>query len=153
VRKGSYDELISFSENNGIPLSFTVNEEDLYFIMDKDKRRKIIDLTGYKTIQKNVVGKLKGAEKVILLPAGARDDKVRNYCSEFSGPNVVGLAFTKLDEEEAVAHMFNNLIYLEQPLCFLTTGLDVNDLVIPDTDTFFQILLEGNICKTKERKP
>jgi signal recognition particle GTPase len=43
-KKGCWDEHIIFSESNGIPFSFAVNEEDLFQKIAKDRTRKIIDI-------------------------------------------------------------------------------------------------------------
>lgn len=151
IRRGSYDELMSFSEINGITFSFITNEEDLFFLMDKDMKKKIIDLTGHLAIQKAIVARLKDVKRLILLPAGARDEKIRDYYSQFKGENVGGLVFTKLDEEERVGHILNHLIELKEPLSLFTTGPDIDDIHTPTIETFYKIIAEGNICKPKEK--
>jgi flagellar biosynthesis GTPase FlhF len=152
TRRGSYDDLMSFSENAGIPFSFTTNEEDLCFILGKDRRKKIIDISGHLIFQKSVVEKLKDVRRLILLPAGARDEKFRYYFNQFDDSRVVGLAFTKLDEEETLGHICRNAMSLDKPLCFLTTGINVDDIVMPDKDVFYKIILEGNPWKTEEKR-
>ncbi len=151
-RKGCWDEHIIFSESNGIPFSFAVNEEDLFQKIAKDRTRKIIDISGSIDLQKRVTARLKDIKKIILLPAGARDEKIKNYCNRFNDPNIAGIVFTKLDEEETLGHICHNLIFLEQPVCFLTTGMDIGDLLTPNHETFYKILLEGNIWKTGEKR-
>ncbi len=146
-KKGGFDELMIFSENTGIPFSFTTNEDDLYFIMEKDRTRKVIDLTGQLSIQKRISERLADAGRLIVMPAGARDEKVRNYCREFGGTGKAGLAYTKIDEEETLGHLCDNLIQLGQSLSLLTSGMAVEDVIMPDQDTFYKILLEGNIWK------
>jgi len=151
--KGSYDDLMSFSERHGLPFSFTTNEEDVSFIVERDRRQKIIDVTGHLNIQRKVLEKLRDIKKMIVLPAGARDDKMQSYCSNFSDIANSMIGFTKLDEEESLGHIGHNLINLGQPLSFLTTGIDIDDIVIPDHESLFKILLEGNTWKKEERKP
>ncbi|MCX5813500.1 MAG: DUF87 domain-containing protein [Proteobacteria bacterium] len=152
ARKGCWDEHIIFSESNGIPFSFASSEEDLFLKIAKDRTRKIIDISGYIDLQKRVVTRLKDVKKIILLPAGARDEKIRNYCNRFSDSNIAGLIFTKLDEEETLGHICHNLIFLEQPVCCLTTGMGIGDVLTPNHETFYKILLEGNIWKTGEKR-
>jgi flagellar biosynthesis GTPase FlhF len=151
--KGSYDDLMSFSESNGLPFSFTTSEEDIGFIVERDRRQKIIDITGHSYIQRKVLEKLRDINKVIVLPAGARDEKIRSYCSDFGDVSRSTVGFTKLDEEENLGHLGHNLINLGQPLSFLTTGIGIDDIIIPDHESFFKILLEGNTWKKEERKP
>ena len=152
VDKGNCDELMSFAENAGIPFSFTMDEDDLCYIIGKDSRKKIIDPTGHMIYQKRIAEKLKDLKKVILLPAGARDDKIINYCNQFNDLNVAGLIFTKLDEEETLGHICHDLIFLAQPVCCLTTGMNTSDVVIPTHEIFYKILLEGNIWKASEKR-
>jgi flagellar biosynthesis GTPase FlhF len=151
--KGSYDDLMSFSERHGLPFSFTTNEEDISFIVERDRRQKIIDVTGHSNIQRKVLEKLRDIKKMIVLPAGARDDKMQSYCSNFSDVANSTIGFTKLDEEESLGHIGHNLINLGQPLSFLTTGIGIDDIVMPDHESLFKILLEGNTWKKEERKP
>jgi len=150
--KGSYDDLMSFSESQGLPFSFTTNEEDINYIVERDRRQKIIDITGHSNVQKHVLEKLRGINKIIVLPAGARDDKMRRYCNEFGNGGDTAIGFTKLDEEENLGHIGHNLIKLGLPVSFLTTGISVDDIVIPDHESLFKILLEGNTWKREERK-
>jgi flagellar biosynthesis GTPase FlhF len=118
----------------------------------KDRSRKIIDISGYIDLQKRIVKRLKDVKKIILLPAGARDEKIRNYCDRFSDSNIAGIVFTKLDEEDTLGHICHNLIFLEQPVCCLTTGMGIDDILTPNYETFYKILLEGNIWKTGEKR-
>lgn len=151
--KGSYDDLMSFSESHGIPFSFTTNEDDIGFIVERDRRQKIIDVTGHSIIQRKVLERLQDINKVIVLPAGARDEKIRCYCSDFSDVSNSTIGFTKLDEEENLGHLGHNLMNLGQPLSFLTMGIGIDDIIMPDHESLFKILLEGNTWKKEERKP
>jgi len=151
--KGSYDDLMSFSEKHGLPFSFTTNEEDIGFIVERDRRQKIIDITGHSNIQRKVLERLKDICKIIVLPAGARDEKMQSYCSEFDNGTNTTVGFTKLDEEESLGHIGHNLIRLGLPVSLLTNGIGIDDIVIPDHESLFKILLEGNIWKKEERKP
>lgn len=150
--KGSYDDLMSFSESHGLPFSFTTNGEDIGFIVERDRRKKIIDITGHLNVQKQVLERLRDIYKIIVLPAGARDDKMRSYCSEFGDATDSTIGFTKLDEEENLGHIGHNLIKLGLPLSFLTIGIGIDEIVIPDHESLFKILLEGNTWKREERK-
>ncbi|MCX5807246.1 MAG: hypothetical protein NT010_14490 [Proteobacteria bacterium] len=152
ARKGFLDEHAFFSETNGIPFSFAASEEDLFSKITKDRTRKIIDISGHVDLQKRIAARLKDIGKIILLPAGARDEKIRNYCNGFNDSNIAGLIFTKIDEEETLGHICHNLILLERPICCFTTGMDVGDILVPNYETFYKILLEGNIWKTGERR-
>jgi flagellar biosynthesis GTPase FlhF len=152
LRRGGSDDLMSFAERCGMPFSFTTNEDNLCYTVEKDERRKIIDLAGSMLSQKRIAERLKDARKILLLPAGARDEKIRSCSEQFSGTNVAGIIFTKLDEEATIGHICQNLIALKQSICGLTVGMDADDFVMPGHETFYKILLEGNIWKAKERR-
>ncbi len=151
--KGSYDDLMSFSETHGLSFSFTTNEEDISFIVERDRRQKIIDITGHSNIQRKVLERLKDICKIIVLPAGARDEKMQSYCSALDNVTNTTIGFTKLDEEESLGHIGHNLIGLGLPVSLLTKGIGIDDIVIPEHESLFKILLEGNIWKKEERKP
>jgi flagellar biosynthesis GTPase FlhF len=151
--KGSYDDLMSFSERHGLPFSFTTNEEDIGFIVERDRRQKLIDITGHSSIQRRVLDRLRDINKVIVLPAGARDEKIQGYCDAYGDISNTAVGFTKLDEEQHLGHLGHNLINLGQPLGFLTTGIGIDDIIIPDHESLFKILIEGNTWKNEERKP
>jgi len=151
--KGSYDDLMSFSESHGIPFSFTTNGDDISFIVERDKRQKIIDVGGHPNIQRRVLEKIRDINKIIVLPAGARDEKMQAYCNEFGDVTNSTIGFTKLDEEENLGHIGHNLIKLGYPVSLLTIGIGIDDIVIPDNESLFKILLEGNIWKKEERRP
>jgi len=151
LRRGA-DDLMSFAERCGMPFAFTSNEDNLCHTVGKDGRRKIIDVAGSMIAQKRVADLLKDVKKVLLLPAGARDEKMKSCADQFIGTSIAGLIFTKLDEEETIGHVCHNLIALERPVCALTTGINADDIVMPSHETFHKILLEGNSWKPKEKR-
>jgi flagellar biosynthesis GTPase FlhF len=152
LKRGGADDLMSFAERCGMPFSFTANEDNLCHTVEKDDRRKIIDLAGTMTSQKRVAERLKDVRKILLLPAGARDEKMKSCSDQFGSINIAGLIFTKIDEEEVIGHICHSLIALEHPVCGLTIGTNAEDIVMPNQETFYKILLEGNLWRTKERR-
>ena len=148
-RKGAADDLRAFSEERGIPFS-TASEEEIPARAASGESRKIVDLSGTMDQQKRVAKKLGQSEKIMVLPAGARDEKMKACCEAFGGQDLHGLIFTKLDEEETVGHIFDNLIRLSLPLSFFTTGSGEKDIVTPNNDLLYKILIEGNSWKRRE---
>jgi flagellar biosynthesis GTPase FlhF len=149
-RKGSREDLKAFAEERSIPFSFISGEEELVARLDPNGPRRIVDLSGPLDHQKRTAKRLQDVEKVLVLPAGARDEKMQACCDLMKGQNLTGLIFTKLDEEETVGHIFDNLIKLSLPLSFLTTGEGETDMVTPNSDTLYKILIEGNKWKRRE---
>jgi flagellar biosynthesis GTPase FlhF len=145
VKKSSYDELRAFSESTGVPFQFTTNPEDLLMKAKRNTGKTLIDLTGQVTIQKQVVEQLKEFKKIIVLPAGARDEKMEQYVRLFQNCNIAGLVFSKLDEEEYLGSLCCNVMKLGRPVCFMTKGTGLNDILRHDKETFSRILIEGAI--------
>lgn len=151
-KKDRYNEFMLFSEQTGIPFYFTVNDEDLPFIVERESRKKIIDVTGNERLQRKAVERLKGSSKLVLFPAWTRPEKVVDFCNQFSGPDVSGLVFTKLDEERSLGHVCGHLLALEKPVYFLTTGMGIGDIIVPDQETFYRLVLEENVWRREEKR-
>jgi len=150
-RRERYNELMMFSEHTGVPFYFTVNDEDLPFIVERETRKKIIDVTGNELLQKKAMERLKGSKKMLLFPSWIRSEKIRDYCGQFNGNDVAGLIFTKLDEEKSLGHVMAQMVALEKPVYFLTTGMGIQDIVVPDQETFYTLVLEENIWRREEK--
>ena len=95
VKKSSYDELLAFSESTGVPFQFSTNLEDLIAKIKQTRGKLFIDLTGQIDIQKKVIDKLGEFKKIIVLPAGARDDKIEQYIKTFQHCNIAGTCLFK----------------------------------------------------------
>lgn len=152
VRKDRYNEYMMFSESSGVPFYFASTEEDLLFIMERDARKKIIDMTGQIQLQKGLSERLKDTQKFVLAPAWARETKVREYCDQLRDVDISGLIITKLDEENTLGHICDYVMDLAKPVFFFTTGMDIRDLVVADHEIFYTILLRENLWRSEERK-
>ena len=127
--------------------------EELSTRLDTNGTRKIIDFTGDFPFQVKLALRLPQVKLLMVLPAGARDEKMKHCCDMLTGQNVAGLIFTKIDEEEAAGHIFGSLLRLSLPLCYLTCGSAVKDILTPDSDILYKILIEGNPWKRRENGP
>lgn len=153
VKRGSYDEYKAFSEKTGIPFVFTTGIDDLCLKVGKGTDKRIVDITGHVDFQEKIAERLSMVKKVVVLPAGARDEKMKSCLNKFMGMNnMAGLIFTKLDEEDSLGHLCHNLINLGQPLCCVTTGINLQDIVIPDVEILGKLFLEGNQWKREENE-
>ena len=145
VRRSSYEELILFSEQTGIPIQFTVTVDDLVEKVCETSGMVIVDVTGQVDCQKEAVEALTETEKVIVLPAGISDAKAQRYLKTFESCNPVGVVFTKLDEEETPGDLCRQMFKFAMPVCFIAKGINQADMVIPDRDNVFKMLIEGVI--------
>jgi flagellar biosynthesis GTPase FlhF len=150
-RRERYNEIMMFSEHTGIPFYFTINDEDLPLIVERETRKKIIDVTGNELLQKKAVDRLKGSKKLVLFPSWIRGEKIKDYCGQFNGTDLAGLIFTKLDEEKSLGHVIAHLVALKRPVYFLTTGTGIQDIVVPDQETFYTLVLEENVWRREEK--
>ena len=145
VRKSSYDELLSFSEKTGIPFQFATTVEDLIRKVREPGGKKLIDVTGHLAYQKQVMGQLGEMKKVVVFPAGGRHEAFEHYLNVLEGISLSGLVFTKLDEEDRLGHLCNSIIKLGRPIAALTKGAGLEDIIVPDHETFGKILIEGRV--------
>lgn len=145
VKQSSYDEMRAFSNTTGVPFQFSTSIDDLAVKAGRIKGKLFIDLTGQMDIQKKVMDRLEGMKKVVVFPAGTKDDKMSYYMKTFQQCNVVGLVFSKLDEEERFGDFCYSVLTLNQPVCFMTKGIKPNDIVPYNKETFSRILIEGAI--------
>jgi len=145
IRKSSYDELLAFSQIAGVPFQFSTDLEDLLTKTKQVAGKVLIDLTGQIDIQKRAVAKLREFKKIIVLPAGARGEKMEQYVKTFQNSNIAGVVFSKLDEEERLGSFCYSMMQLNQPVCFMTKGINLNDILFFDKETFSRILIEGAI--------
>ena len=145
VKKSSYDELLAFSESTGVPFQFSTNLEDLLIKIRQAAGKLFIDLTGQIDIQRRIIDRLGEFKKIIVIPAGARDDKIEQYIKTFQNCNIAGLVFSKLDEEERLGNFCYSVLMLNRPVCFMTKGIKLNDILPYEKETFSRILIEGAI--------
>jgi len=142
VRKGSYDELLAFSEKTGVPFQFATTIDDLLKKVHEAGGKKLIDVTGHLAYQKEVIGPLREMKKIIVFSAGSRDETIEHYLNVIKGVSVAGLIFTKLDEQQHLGHLCNTIMKLGIPIAAMTRGAGLNDILIPDHETFGKVLIE-----------
>ncbi|HOV91255.1 MAG TPA: hypothetical protein PKW07_11165 [Syntrophorhabdaceae bacterium] len=136
-------------EKDSIEHFYGDNMERLCAFIDRDERKKIIDIPGILELQKDAADRLKDVSTIVVFSAGSRDEKIKNYLEIFSKKDRKGLVFTRLDEEETLGHILSNLILLGENICCFTTGTGISDIIMPGKDTFYKILLEGNRWRRK----
>jgi len=129
-------------------------EEDLRKKMSLAGDRKvIIDVSFPEHDQiENLVSKLfSNSERILILSAGMRDEKIVSYCDRYRNL-ISGVAFTKVDEEIFCGHLLTHLIKLQVPISFLGIGKEIEDILTPEEERFFKTLIEGNTWMGRERR-
>lgn len=153
ARKDRYNEYMMFSENTGVPFYFANTEDDVMYVMERDRRKKIIDMPSEAQLQKRIADRLKDLQKLVLAPAWVREAKIRQYCDQFNRMGASGFVITKLDEEKTLGHICDYVIDMAKPVYFLTTGIDICNLVEADHDDFYRILLGESLWGSEGREP
>ncbi|MCX7966539.1 MAG: hypothetical protein N2596_07940 [Syntrophorhabdaceae bacterium] len=146
------DNSFSEDEKNRINAITVDKKETLYYIIEKDDTKKIIDLPGRIEIQKEITDKINGAKNIIVFSAGSRDEKIKRYIDIYGTEKTIGLIFTKLDEEDTLGHILSNIILSDLRVCCFTTGQGLSDIVMPGKDLFYKILFEGNKWIQEEKR-
>jgi flagellar biosynthesis protein FlhF len=148
--RGTYDELMAFSKEKRIPLSFTTNEEELHAIVSSNgRKRKLIDIAGTVEIQKRIVSSLKGTKRVAVFAAGTRYESLRAYLEEVGERDIHGLVFTKLDEEPTLGHLVTYIMKTHLPVALFTKGPEIRDILMPTEDVLWKMIFERNPWKKK----
>ena len=143
VRRGAYEELLAFSQKTGTPFQFAATIEELRRKAHDGNGKKIIDITGHLTYQGEVVDNFRGMKKLVVFPAGMRDEMLEHYLGIMDSASISGLIFTKLDEQDRLGPLCNSILKLGRPIAALTGGAGIGEIMIPDQDTFGRILIEG----------
>ncbi len=143
VKRGTYSEYINFSGKTSIPVQFISNAADLRNGAQDEQGARIVDITGHITHQRDAVQYLPGMKKLVVIPAGARDEAIDHYLGIMNYVSIEGLVFTKLDEYDRFGTVCNTILRLNRPIAALTGGTEAKDIVVPGPDTFGTILIEG----------
>ncbi len=145
VRKGTYGEYVNFSEQVGVPFQFAANAGELNRKIQEATGNVIVDITGHMAYQREALAPLPGLRKIAVFPAGARDEAVDQYLSAMRDIPISGLVFTKLDEYDRFGCLMNSILRLERPIAALTGGLQMENIMLPELETFGKIMIEGKI--------
>jgi flagellar biosynthesis GTPase FlhF len=121
----------------------TETAKKLAAVMNDGNGKKIIDITGHLTYQGEVVDNFRGMKKLVVFPAGMRDEMLEHYLGIMDSASISGLIFTKLDEQDRLGPLCNSILKLGRPIAALTGGAGIGEIMIPDQDTFGRILIEG----------
>lgn len=143
---------ISEGKKNIPNVIYVDKKETLYHTIEKDQTKKIIDIPGRIDVQREMVDKIKDNKCLIVFSAGSRDEKIRHYLDIYHSYKIMGLIFTKLDEEDALGHILSNTILFDQKICCFTTGDGLSDIVMPGKELFYKILFEGNKWIQEEKR-
>lgn len=141
---GRLEEILNLKveREERINSTFAESDDDLLVRLSEIKEKKVIIDYGGETPGKLLEALPKEAERLLVLPAGLRDERIAKYLSENEG-RINGVIFTKLDEELTLGHILESCIRFRTPISLISFGTNIRDIVSPKEDLFYRLLLEG----------
>jgi len=161
-RPGSTEGLRSWARLLGVPFAVAADPEELErllagwsgierFYLDTPsdaffKAGKLLELAGF-------LGRLDGAETLLVLSATTRDADLLRAVSHVSRFGCNGLVLTRLDEVSSLGPVFNLLPRLSLPLQYLGIGREIPDDIKPAGGHILASLLLGGAGRDDQSLP
>ncbi len=153
-RVSAAEQLRTFAEIIGIPISVVFTPEDLVLAIEQHRQKDIIfvDTAGrspYNAEQMQELQEFINAgrpdETILVLSVTTDSNDLINIYQRFQTIGVDKIIFTKLDEACNYGAILNALHEIKKPLAYFTTGQSVpDDIEIPDSLRLAQMLLNGD---------
>jgi flagellar biosynthesis protein FlhF len=133
-RIGAVDQLKTYAAILQLPLEVAYQPEDLRRIIENNKHQDLllIDTVGRSPNDSRHLEELRDFLAVhpqlqthLLLSATTKEQDLAKIVQQFSFHPIASYIFTKLDETEAYAPIFNQLLRDRKPLSYLTNGQKV----------------------------
>jgi len=150
-RVSAAEQLRTFAEIIGIPISVVFTPEDLLLAVEQYRQKDIIfvDTAGrspYNAEQMQELQEFTNAarpdETILVLSVTTDSNDLINIYKRFQNIGVDKIIFTKLDETCNYGPILNALHEIKKPLAYFTTGQNVpDDIEIPDSLRLAQMLL------------
>jgi flagellar biosynthesis protein FlhF len=94
-----------------------------------------------------------GAKRLLVLPAGLKDEDLEDLHRNLAGPTLLGLVLTKLDETMGLGNVMGFLAGHGPPLCFLSVGPRTPEDFLPaDPDKLMDFWLSPKSAPKSARK-
>lgn len=150
-RISAADQLRTFAEIIGIPISVVFTPEDMLEAITKyqDKDIVFVDTAGrspHNDLQmqeiKQFVEMAKPDETILVLSATTNSADLIQICNRFSTLGIDKLIFTKMDETYRYGQILNAMHEVRIPVAFFTNGQNVpDDIQTPDYHHLARMLL------------
>ena len=131
-RIGAVEQLRTYAQILRMPLEIALHREDLKQIIERNRHQDLllIDTAGRSPNHPNSLEELRDfltvhprIENHLLLSATTKDSDLERTARLFSSLlPIKSYIFTKIDETDAYASLFNELHRSKRPLSYLTTG-------------------------------
>jgi flagellar biosynthesis protein FlhF len=133
-RIGAIEQLRTYAQILGLPLEIALHPEELQQIIERNMHQDLllIDTAGRSPNHIGQLEELKGfltvhsrIENHLILSATTKDGDLDQIVQRFRLLPITSYIFTKIDETDQYAPIFNQLIRYKRPLSYLTKGQNV----------------------------
>ncbi len=153
-RIGAMEQLKTYAAIMGIPCFPAFNRSDLLFALRRMEGRDVvlIDTAGQSHYDRSRIAELRNVitgdppiSSHLLMSVSTRDSEMKKVAASFSQLEFQSYIFTKIDEAEQYGSIVNQIMKLQLPISFLTTGQNVpEDIERADKERITGLLLNKN---------
>lgn len=150
-RVAAAEQLRTFAEIIGIPISVVFDQEELREAIDKyrDKDVIFIDTAGRSPYNDEQMAELKEYvaaaspdEIILVLSVTTQSSELVNIYNRFSIFDIDKIIFTKVDEARNYGQILNTIYEIRKPIAYITNGQNVpDDIKVPDPLYLAKMLL------------
>lgn len=142
-RISAADQLRTFAEIIGIPISVVFTTDEFNAAMEKYQEKDIIfvDTAGRSPYNRQQMEELKQFvtvarpdETLLVLSVTTETSDMVNIYEQFKAIGIDKVVFTKVDETYNYGQILNAIYQIKKPIAYLTTGQNVpDDIEVPDS--------------------
>lgn len=156
-RISATDQLRTFADIMGIPLSVVFSDAEIMEAVDKyqDKDIILVDTAGSSPFNQEQMSNLERFVKVaqpdeviLVLSVTTDSEDLLKIYHQFESIGIDKIVFTKLDEAMTYGQILNVIFEIRKPIAYLTTGQNVpDDIEIPDSTCLARMFLGEEIMQ------
>lgn len=153
-RIGAMEQLKTYADILGIPCFRAFKKKDLLFALKRMERKNVVlidtagqshyDMSRIEELKKMMPGDM-NISTHLLLNVATRESEMNKAAVNFSALNYLSYIFTKTDETERCGSIINQVMKLNLPISYITTGQKVpEDIERADKEKILKLLLSKN---------
>lgn len=150
-RISAAEQLRTFAEIIGIPISVVFDNTDLGIAIEEFKEKDLIfvDTAGRSPNNPGQIEELRGFidtahpdETILVLSVTTDSSDLLHIYQQFEKVGIDKVIFTKLDETYHYGTILNTIYEIKKPIAYFTTGQNVpDDIEVPDSNKMARLLL------------
>jgi len=153
-RIGAMEQLKTYADILGIPCFRAFKKKDLLFALKRMEGKNVVlidtagqshyDMSRIEELKKMMPGDM-NISTHLLLNVATRESEMNKAAVNFSALNYLSYIFTKTDETERCGSIINQVMKLNLPISYITTGQKVpEDIERADKEKILKLLLSKN---------